>query len=208
MSWLVLLLAGPFAREQQHASVVNQCKEQLYTQRFGCWWIKCYVSNCFSLHMYASNQKICCIWWLQVWADTCLVFNNAKAFNPPGSDVNIMAQTLQVSWKPERSYVHAVLGLASIHAVLIACGVANTLCSVSYLKLTITLTCHAIHTWARCTDMQVGIQTMVSLVFWLRVCWGWVAIRMEIHGLFVTAILVPIRSMLRNVGKRVLPPSW
>lgn len=31
-----------------------------------------------------------------VWSDINLVFNNAKVYNPPGSDVFLMAQTLQV----------------------------------------------------------------------------------------------------------------
>ncbi|GFH29595.1 Ring3 protein, partial [Haematococcus lacustris] len=30
----------------------------------------------------------------EVWADVQLVFSNAKQFNPPGSDVHVMAQTV------------------------------------------------------------------------------------------------------------------
>jgi hypothetical protein len=32
----------------------------------------------------------------EVWQDICQVFVNAKTYNPPGSDVHVMAQTLQV----------------------------------------------------------------------------------------------------------------
>ncbi len=31
---------------------------------------------------------------LQIWSDIALVFTNAMLYNPPGSDVNIMAQTV------------------------------------------------------------------------------------------------------------------
>lgn len=43
--------------------------------------------------MSATTGPACTV---QVWADVCLVFQNAKQFNPAGSDMYLMAEMVQV----------------------------------------------------------------------------------------------------------------